>query len=142
MHVPTRPLNIVGFSGNLQRASKAPALVETLIKRIVAARRCRRFICERYAGCHARTRARDGGPNYRPKLEDVIDRLTTGNAIVVGSPLSLEVVADLERDIGQLVLTSYQVAAWHALRTMGVEDSLAGLWPALFTAMSDNASVN
>jgi maleate cis-trans isomerase len=72
----------------------------------------------------------------------MIDRLTTGNAIVVGSPISLEVLADLERDIGQPVLSSHQVAAWHALRTMGVEDSLAGLWPALFTAMSDNASVN
>jgi maleate isomerase len=39
---------------------------------------------------------------------------------------SLEVVADLERDIGRPVVTSNQVAAWHALRTMGVKDSLSG----------------
>jgi maleate isomerase len=39
---------------------------------------------------------------------------------------SLEVVADLERDIGKPVVTSNQVAAWHALRTMGVKDSLPG----------------
>lgn len=39
---------------------------------------------------------------------------------------SLEVIADLERDIGRPVVTSNQVAAWHALRTMGVKDSLTG----------------
>jgi maleate isomerase len=39
---------------------------------------------------------------------------------------SLEVIADLERDIGKPVVTSNQVAAWHALRTMGVKDSIAG----------------
>jgi maleate isomerase len=39
---------------------------------------------------------------------------------------SLEVIADLERDIGRPVVTSNQVAAWHALRTMGVKDSLSG----------------
>jgi maleate isomerase len=39
---------------------------------------------------------------------------------------SLEVVADLERDIGRPVVTSNQVAAWHALRTMGVKDGLTG----------------
>jgi maleate isomerase len=39
---------------------------------------------------------------------------------------SLEVVADLERDIGRPVVTSNQVAAWHALRMMGVRDTLTG----------------
>ena len=39
---------------------------------------------------------------------------------------SLEVIADLERDLGKPVVTSNQVAAWHALRTMGVKDSLEG----------------
>lgn len=39
---------------------------------------------------------------------------------------SLEVIADLERDLGKPVVTSNQVAAWHALRTMGVKDSLDG----------------
>jgi maleate isomerase len=39
---------------------------------------------------------------------------------------SLEVIADLERDIGRPVVTSNQVAAWHALRTMGVKDKLTG----------------
>jgi maleate isomerase len=36
------------------------------------------------------------------------------------------VIADLERDIGRPVVTSNQVAAWHALRTMGVKDKLTG----------------
>lgn len=39
---------------------------------------------------------------------------------------SLEVIADLERDIGRPVITSNQVAAWHAMRQMGVKDSLTG----------------
>ena len=39
---------------------------------------------------------------------------------------SLEVVADLERDLGKPVLTSNQAAVWHALRTMGVRDAIAG----------------
>jgi maleate isomerase len=39
---------------------------------------------------------------------------------------SLEVVEDLERDLGRPVFTSNQVAAWHALRTMGVKDTRPG----------------
>ena len=40
---------------------------------------------------------------------------------------SLEVIDDLERDIGRPVFTSNQVAAWHALRKMGVKDKVAGV---------------
>jgi maleate isomerase len=39
---------------------------------------------------------------------------------------SLEVVEDLERDLGKPVITSNQVAAWHSLRAMGLKDRLAG----------------
>ena len=39
---------------------------------------------------------------------------------------SLEVIEDLERDLGRPVFTSNQVAAWHALRTMGVKDIRPG----------------
>jgi maleate isomerase len=39
---------------------------------------------------------------------------------------SLEVIADLERDLGRPVVTSNQVAAWHSLRTMGHSDKPAG----------------
>ncbi len=39
---------------------------------------------------------------------------------------SLEVVADLERDLGKPVLTSNQAAAWHALRSLGVKDVIPG----------------
>jgi maleate isomerase len=39
---------------------------------------------------------------------------------------SLEVVEDLERDLGRPVFTSNQVAAWHSLRTMGIKDTPAG----------------
>ena len=39
---------------------------------------------------------------------------------------SLEVIDDLERDLGRPVVTSNQVAAWHALRSMGIRDQLTG----------------
>ena len=39
---------------------------------------------------------------------------------------SLEVVADLERDLGKPVLTSNQAATWHALRSLGVRDAIGG----------------
>jgi maleate isomerase len=39
---------------------------------------------------------------------------------------SLEVIEDLERDLGRPVVTSNQVAVWHSLRTMGLQDRLAG----------------
>jgi maleate isomerase len=39
---------------------------------------------------------------------------------------SLEVIEDLERDLGRPVVTSNQVAAWHALRTMGLQDRPGG----------------
>ena len=39
---------------------------------------------------------------------------------------SLEVVEDLERDLGRRVCTSNQVAAWHSLRVMGLMDTPTG----------------
>jgi maleate isomerase len=39
---------------------------------------------------------------------------------------SLEVIEDLERDLGRPVVTSNQVAAWHSLRAMGIKDTPAG----------------
>lgn len=39
---------------------------------------------------------------------------------------SLEVIDDLERDLGVPVLTSNQAAAWHSLRTLGIKDVQAG----------------
>jgi maleate isomerase len=39
---------------------------------------------------------------------------------------SLEVIADLERDLGKPVVTSNQAAAWHSLRTLGIRDSISG----------------
>lgn len=39
---------------------------------------------------------------------------------------SLEVIEDLERDLGRPVVTSNQVAAWHSLRSMGLQDRPAG----------------
>lgn len=39
---------------------------------------------------------------------------------------SLEVIDDLERDLGVPVITSNQVAVWHSLRTMGLKDQLTG----------------
>jgi maleate isomerase len=39
---------------------------------------------------------------------------------------SLEVIDDLERDLGRPVVTSNQVAVWHSLRTMGLQDRLSG----------------
>ncbi|MDP2411924.1 MAG: aspartate/glutamate racemase family protein [Pseudolabrys sp.] len=39
---------------------------------------------------------------------------------------SLEVIEDLERDLGVPVVTSNQVAVWHSLRTMGLQDRMTG----------------
>ncbi|MDB5408589.1 MAG: arylmalonate decarboxylase [Rhodospirillales bacterium] len=39
---------------------------------------------------------------------------------------SLEVIEDLERDLGKPVVTSNQAAAWHSLRTLGIRDSIPG----------------
>lgn len=39
---------------------------------------------------------------------------------------SLEVIEDLERDLGKPVVTSNQAAAWHCLRTLGIRDSISG----------------
>lgn len=39
---------------------------------------------------------------------------------------SLEVIADLESDLGRPVVTSNQVAVWHSLRTMGLQDRPKG----------------
>ena len=39
---------------------------------------------------------------------------------------SLEVIEDLERDLGRPIVTSNQVAAWHSLRTMGIMDTPTG----------------
>ena len=39
---------------------------------------------------------------------------------------SLEVIADLERDLGKPVVTSNQAAAWHSLRKLGIKDEIAG----------------
>jgi maleate isomerase len=39
---------------------------------------------------------------------------------------SLEVIEDLERDLGKPVVTSNQAAAWHSLRQMGIRDKVEG----------------
>jgi maleate cis-trans isomerase len=40
---------------------------------------------------------------------------------------SIEVIADLERDLGKPVVTSNQAALWCALRTLGLSDVISGL---------------
>jgi maleate isomerase len=39
---------------------------------------------------------------------------------------SLEVIEDLERDLGKPVVTSNQAAAWHSLRQLGIKDEIGG----------------
>jgi len=39
---------------------------------------------------------------------------------------SLEVIDDLERDLGRPVVTSNQAAAWHSLRSLGIRDTPSG----------------
>jgi maleate isomerase len=39
---------------------------------------------------------------------------------------SLEVIEDLERDLGKPVVTSNQAAVWHSLRQLGIKDEIAG----------------
>ena len=39
---------------------------------------------------------------------------------------SLEVIEDLERDLGKPIVTSNQAAAWHSLRQLGIKDEIEG----------------
>jgi FMN reductase len=86
-------LNVVGFSGNLQRPSKTRTLIETVIAQIVAQRG------HDAVNAQVDTQVYDlvdvmpdlglalGGPRLPDKLESVIERLATADAIVVGSPV-------------------------------------------------------
>jgi maleate isomerase len=40
---------------------------------------------------------------------------------------SIDVIEAIERDLGKPVVTSNQAALWHALRTIGIDDSVPGL---------------
>jgi FMN reductase len=89
MLVPSCPLNIVGLSGNLQRPSKKlRALVETVIEHIAGRRddAVDAFVYD-IADVMPELGLAMGGPQLPAKLEDMINRLTAADAIVVGSPV-------------------------------------------------------
>jgi FMN reductase len=89
MVVSARPLNIVGFSGNLQRPSKTRTLVETVIERIVARRGDEAVGGSVYdlVDVMPELGLALGGALLPAKLEGMIERLATADAIVVGSPV-------------------------------------------------------
>lgn len=88
MTVP-RPLKVVGFSGNVHRPSRTRTLVEAVIAQIVTRR----------GGQPIETTVYDmldvmpelglamSGPQLPAKLEAVIERIATADAVVVGSPV-------------------------------------------------------
>jgi FMN reductase len=89
MIVAARPLNIVGFSGNLRRPSRSRALVETVIERVVARRGDRAVDASVYdiVDVMPELGFAMGGAHLPTKLDDMIDRLAGADAIVVGSPV-------------------------------------------------------
>jgi FMN reductase len=89
MVAAARPLNIVGFTGNLRRPSRTRALVETVIARIVARRGDERVGAAVYdiMDVMPELGLAMGGPQLPDKLENMIDRIANADAVVVGSPV-------------------------------------------------------
>jgi FMN reductase len=89
MMAAQRPLTIVGFSGNLHRPSKTRALVETVIARIAAHRGGETVDATVYdlLDVMPELGLAMGAPQLPAKLEAVIERLATADAVVVGSPV-------------------------------------------------------
>jgi FMN reductase len=79
-------LNIVGFSGNLHRPSRTRTLVETVIERIAERHAANSTVFD-ILDVMPELGATLGGSGVPAKLELVIDRLASADAIVVGSPV-------------------------------------------------------
>jgi FMN reductase len=82
-------LNIIGFSGNLQRPSKTRTLIETVIAHIVARRGEDAVNASVYDLVDVMPElglALDGS-RLPDKLASVIERMASADAIVVGSPV-------------------------------------------------------
>ena len=84
-----RTLNIVGFSGNLHRPSRTRALIEAVIDRIAAHHPANSVKADVFDILDLMPELGQaiGGPDLPAKLEQVIHRLETADAIVVGSPV-------------------------------------------------------
>jgi len=84
-----RPFNIVGFSGNTQRPSKTRTLVETVIARIAAHHSSTDIHSEVFDLTDTMpglTRATGAG-KLPAKLDVLIERIASADALVVGSPV-------------------------------------------------------
>lgn len=82
-------LNIVGFSGNIHRPSKTRTLVETVIERLAAREPQSRVNSEIFDLMDVMPELGTtlGGPALPARIEAVIARLSSADAIIVGSPV-------------------------------------------------------
>jgi FMN reductase len=84
-----RTLTIVGFGGNVHRPSRTRALIEEVIGRIAANHLAHCVKSEVFDVLDVMPELGQvaGGPNLPANVEQVIHRLETADAIVVGSPV-------------------------------------------------------
>jgi FMN reductase len=89
MIASARPLNIVGFSGNPRRPSRSRTLVETVVERVVARRGDGAVDASVYdiVDVMPELGLAMAGAHLPAKLDDMINRLTGADAIIVGSPV-------------------------------------------------------
>ena len=84
-----RTFNIVGFSGNTHRPSKTRTLVEAVIARIAAAHSSTDIDSEVFdlADVLPDLALATGGRALPPRLDILIERIASADALVVGSPV-------------------------------------------------------
>ena len=89
MMTSPRPLRVVGFSGNVHRPSRTRTLVEAVIAQIVARRGSQPVDTTVYDMLDVMPELglAMSGPQLPAKLEAVIERIATADAVVVGSPV-------------------------------------------------------
>jgi FMN reductase len=89
MPTAARILNIVGFSGNVHRPSKTRTLVETVIERIAARHPAAEIKSDVFDLIDAMPELGDvfGYMPLPAKLEALIERIATADALVVGTPV-------------------------------------------------------
>lgn len=88
-HTAPRTLNIVGFSGSVHRPSKSRTLVETVIERIAARHPAAEIKAEVFDLIDAMPDLGQvfGFMPLPPKVEALIERIASADALVVGTPV-------------------------------------------------------
>jgi FMN reductase len=89
IHATARTLSLVGFSGNVQRPSRTRTLVETVIGRIMARHAADAMIADVFDMMDVMPDLGQalGGAEPPPRVQTLIERIATADALVVGTPV-------------------------------------------------------